>query len=264
MKDEILKQIGLSDHQIKAYLYLLKHGPTPPPQVAKQLKLTRTNAYKVLGQLIEMGLVSRLELNNKLHYRAEDPIALASIAAEERNRVIALEKNVKEALKQMRHQYQQSSGTVEVQKYQGEVAIKALYEHQAKLGQPIYFVKSRADIPVLGFELMDYIRKLPVKLNIDRYGITPDAPEAPANPQIDKSTKLTRTWIPAEDYTAPVEWAVAGDELTIINFSDKTSAIRIKDAAIAEAFRQLWLALDKNLRTQAAYKRLPRQAKRKI
>lgn len=264
MKDEILREIGLSDHQVMAYTYLLKNGPTPPPKLARNLKLTRSNAYKVLDQLVEMGLVSRLDVNKKLNYKAEDPIALASIAAEERNRVIALEQNVKEALKQFRNDYQKSSIDTEVQTYRGNVAVKAVYEHQAKLQQPIYFIKTRDDIPALGFETMDFIRRLPANSNTPRFGITPDSPEGALNPELDRRSNLTRTWIDAGSYTAPVEWTVAGEELIIVNFADKTSAIRIKNSVVADSFKQLWSALDGSLRANPEYKKMPKRAKRKV
>lgn len=264
MKNQALRQLGLSNHQIKVYGYLLKHGPTPPPLLPEKLDLTRSNAYKVLDQLIEMGLVSRLELKKKLHYKAEDPIALMSLVAEQRNRAIALEKTVKEALKYLRADYQKSRADTEVQTYQGEVAIKMLYEHQAKLAKPIYFVKSRADVAGLGFESMDYIRRLPAKFHSLRYGITPDSTEAPINPAIDKASNLIRTWMASEDYTSPVEWTVSGDELMVVNFGDKPSAVRIKNPVVAESFRQLWQAFDKALRSQPHYRRLPRRAKRQV
>lgn len=264
MNNEILKNIGLSGHQITAYTYLLKNGPTPPPTLAKELKLTRSNAYKVLDQLVDMDLVSRLDLNKKLHYKAEDPIALASIVANERNRVIALESNVKEALTKLRQTYQKSSGNTEVQTYRGAEAVRSLYKHQATSKQTIHFIKSRADIPNMGFEVMDYIRRLPAKSSTQRYGITPDGPESPTNPEVDKRSNLTRTWIAAESYTAPVEWTVSGDELMIITFSETSSGIRIKSGVVADAFLQIWSILDENLRVQPGYKKMPIKAKRKI
>lgn len=264
MNNKVLKEIGLSEHQITTYTYLLKNGPTPPPTFAKELKLTRSNAYKVLDQLVDMDLVSRLDLNKKLHYKAEDPIALASIVANERNRVIALESNVKEALTKLRQTYQKSSGNTEVQTYRGAEAVKSLYKHQATLKQTIRFIKSRADIPNMGFEVMDHIRRLPAKFGTQRFGIVPDAPESAANPDINKRSNLTPTWIAAASYTAPVEWTVSGDELMIIIFDENSSGIRIKNKAVADAFLQIWSSLDENLRAHPAYKKMPRQAKRKV
>lgn len=264
MNDKILKEIGLSELQAQTYLYLLEHGATSPPTLTKALNITRTNAYKVLDQLHELRLVNRTEVKKKFVYHAEDPIALASLVAEERNRVLALEKNTKEALKKLRLAYQKGNTETEVQTYQGTVAVKSLYEHQARIEEPIYFVKTRADIPFMGYDTMDRIRKLPVKYGTRRYGIIPDAPEAALNNKINERSNLDRTFMFPESYTAPVEWTVSGDELMIISFSENTSGIRIKNAVVANAFKQLWSMLDENLRANPNYAQHPLYAQRKV
>lgn len=255
---------GLSEAQAEVYLHLLKKGEAAPPAVAAALDLTRTNAYKVLDSLVDMGLVRKTEVNKKFVYKAEDPIALSSIVATERNRVIALEQNVREAMHELRAAYEKSSSDQDVRIFRGNQAVKSLYINQAKQAQPIYFIKSRADIPTMGYETMDAIRTLPAKQGTERYGITPDVPEASANPAIDRSTNLTRTWVHADDYTAPVEWTVSGDELLIIDFEQEASAVRIKNAAIAKAFKELWRLLDRSVRAAPEYKKLPKQAQRKV
>jgi sugar-specific transcriptional regulator TrmB len=262
--DELLKEIGLSELQAQTYLYLLKNGPTSPPTLTKALKITRTNAYKVLDQLLDLRLVNRSEVKKKFVFQAEDPIALASLVAEERNRVLALEKSTKTALKELRSVYQKSSANSAVQTYQGAVAVKSLYEHQANLQEPIYFVKTRADIPFMGYEAMDRIRKLPVKYGVKRYGIIPDAPEAARNNKINERSNLERTWMFPEAYTAPVEWTVSGDELMIMVFNENSTGIRIKNAVIAESFRQLWKMLDENLRANPNYQKHPLNARREV
>jgi sugar-specific transcriptional regulator TrmB len=264
MNQEILSQLGLSRHQISAYQYLLEHGPAAPPELAKKLKLTRSNAYKVLDQLVEVELISRIDLNKKLHYKAEDPIVLASLVAEERNKVRLLESNVKAALTQFREIYRKGTVSSDIQVLHGVEAVKSLYKHQSDLKSPIYFVKSRSDIPFMGYETMDAIRKLSVKFGTHRYGIVPDAPEASIDPKIDRQVNLTKTWIPSDSYTAPVEWTVSGDELMILIFGDASSGIRIKNPIVADAFKQLWQVLSESLQASPDYKKLPRKAKRKV
>jgi sugar-specific transcriptional regulator TrmB len=264
MKSDVLIEIGLNEPQAQVYRYLLENGATTPPALAKQVKLTRSNTYKVLEQLIEKGLVSRNETNKKLVYQAEDPIVLASVVAEERNRVMQLESNIKTALTQLRDVYQKSGGPSAVQVLSGKEAVVSLYKHQSELKEPIYFIKSRSDIPFMGYETMDSIRNLAVKYDTPRYGLVPDAPEAAINPKIDESSNLQKTWIDDQAYTAPVEWAVSGDELLLVSFSDKPAGIRIVDPVIAEAFRQLWHVMDKSLRANPEYKNLPKKAKRAI
>lgn len=264
MNSEIFAQIGLSPHQEKAYKYLLRYGASPPPRVAKHLKLSRTNSYKVLDSLVQLGLVARAEIDKKLVYRAEDPIVLASLVGEERNRVIALEKSVKNALKELRQDYQKTVVDNAVLTYKGAPAVKGLYEHQASLKKPIYFLQSRLDRAFMGFDAMHSIRFLANPHNTTRYGITPDVREAAVNPELDRKSNLVRTWMPAEGYTAPVEWTVSGDELMIITFGDKPAGIRIKDAVVADAFSQVWSLLNENLRNNPEYKKLPKKAARKI
>ncbi|HSH55403.1 MAG TPA: helix-turn-helix domain-containing protein [Candidatus Limnocylindrales bacterium] len=262
--DDLLTQTGLSTAQANVYLYLLENGEAAPPLVARKLSLTRTNAYKVLDSLVELALVRKTEINKKFVYRAEDPIALTSLVAAERNRVIALEQSVRDAMHQLRTVYEKTQKDYDVRTFRGNPAVTSLYVQQAKQGQPIYFIKSRADIPTMGYETMDRLRNLPAKSGTERYGITPDTPEAIANPAIDRKTNLTRTWMHATDYEAPVEWAVCGDELLIINFEKEASAIRIKQPVVARAFKELWQLLDRSLRADPQYKKLPYQAKRKV
>jgi predicted transcriptional regulator len=262
--EDLLMNAGLNEAQASTYLFLLKQGEAAPPAIAKNLNLTRSNAYKVLDSLVDLGLVRKMEVNKKFVFRAEDPITLSSIVATERNRVIALEQSVREAMHELRASYEKSSADNDIRSFRGNQAVKSLYIHQAKQGEPIYFIKSRADIPTMGYETMDAIRQLPAKQGTERFGITPDVPEASANPAIDRPGKLSRTWIHADDYTAPVEWTVSGDELLIIEFGKEASAVRIKNMVIARAFKELWHLLDRSIHDSPEYKKLPKQAGRKI
>lgn len=262
--EELLTNAGLTESQATVYLFLIENGESSPPAVAQKLKLTRTNAYKVLDNLVGMGLVRKTEVNKKFVYSAEDPIALSGLVAAERNRIIALEHSVRDAMHQLRATYEKTQKDYDVRVFRGNPAVTSLYVQQAKQEQPIYFIKSRADIPTIGFETMDRLRRLPAKAGTQRYGITPDVVEANLNPAIDKSANLARTWVHADDYTSPVEWAVSGDELLIIDFEREASAVRIKNPAIAGAFKELWHLLDRSLRQTPEYKKLPKQARRKI
>jgi predicted transcriptional regulator len=264
MINELLEEIGLSELQAQVYMYLLEKGPTSPPALTKALKITRTNAYKVLDQLFEYRLVKRSEIQKKLIYQAEDPIALSSLVAQERNRVLALEKNTKAALKQLRLAYQKHNVVTDVQTYQGSEAVKSLFVHQASIKEPIYFIKCRADILALGYDTMGHLRHLGDKFGTKRYGVTPDVPEAPIQDVAKNEPHLDRTWLPAEDYIAPVEWTASGDELLIINYEDPIFSIRIKNRLVAEAFKEVWKILDKNLKSNPNYKTHPIHANRKV
>lgn len=246
---EQLQAIGLNELQAKAYLYLLDYSAgRKPTQVAAELGVSRTNAYKILDSLDELGLVRRSETTKTLTYFAENPIALANFSAEARNHARAVEAQVKSSMLTLQKRYQKQIRHSEVQVTHGRAAILQAFGKQIRSGGEIHFIKSRADIPFMGFETMRALRKEPVKYGMRRYGITPDSLEIDHRPEADLRSGLTRTLIPQEDYQSPVEWAVSGNELAIINYTDQGSVIRIRDEAVAKSFLEIWRALDKNLR----------------
>lgn len=260
----MLRKLGLTGPQAEAYLLLNEHGPLSPPVVAGHLRLSRTNAYKVLDSLAALNIAMRQEYHKKLLYRAADPTALANLVATRRNEVIALEVATQEAISALRSARQRGAQHSRVAVQSGTAEIVRDYETEAARQEPIYFIKPPADIPFMGFELMDRLRRLVSGKRVARFGITPDSPEAPDVPAVDARSNLTRTWLDSAAYTAPVEWSVAGDVLSIRVFSGEGRVISINDAEVADAFRQLWLAFDASLRSDPAYVRRPLKARRHI
>jgi sugar-specific transcriptional regulator TrmB len=263
--EQQLQDIGLSELQAKTYLYLLA-SPTgqKPAAIAKKLGITRTNCYKVLDQLAEHDLVRRSETNKTYTFFAEDPIALTTFVSRARNETIALEKHVKSAMGALEERYKKHAGHADVTASHGKTAILQAFNRQVKQSSELYFIKSRADNPFMGYETMHAIRLQAKQLGLQRFGITQDATEAPNNPAIDAGSNLTRTWIAADDYTSPVEWSVNDKELNILTYSGNGSAISIKDPIIAQSFKQLWKLLDKSLRQAPNYKDMPKKAGRNL
>lgn len=262
--EDLLIRAGLSQAQAQTYLFLLENGESTPPTLAKSLGITRTNAYKVLDSLEEIGLVHKSDVSKKLTYKAAEPSALASIVAAQRDRVITLEHNINDAMQQLRRTYRTGQAVSKISKEEGKAAMVRAYEHQAELRKPIYLIKSRADIPFMGFEEIHRIRYLGNKYGTKRFGITPDAPENPAGPNIDSKSNFTRTWIPTEDYTAPVEWTLCGDELLIEVFEGTGRVIRIQDQEVVDSFKELWNYIDKQARSVKGYRAYSPSAIRKL
>jgi len=73
---------GLTKPQAEAYALLIELGEVKPAIAATRLKITRTNAYKVLDKLVELGLASKGEEGKTLAYSATNPIALRHFVTE--------------------------------------------------------------------------------------------------------------------------------------------------------------------------------------
>ncbi len=264
--EQQLQAVGLSDLQAKAYMYLLNSpNGRKPTQLAEKLSITRTNAYKILDQLAEIDLVKRDESSRTYTYYAEDPIALTSFVSKARNRAIELEKHVKESLTQLQGRYQKNVRHAEMTTAFGGVALLQTYSAFAQKPEEVHLIRSLADVPFFGFETMHKVRKQHMAINAKRrFALTPDSHSSPLDPNLDNRTNLTRTWIASGDYTSPVEWMVCGDELAVLSFTQDGAAIRIRDKAIADSFKELWHLLDKNIRANPSYPSLPQKASRQV
>lgn len=258
MRPEPLIAAGLQPQQANAYALLLDTGQISPPEAAKKLNITRTNAYKVLDKLVELGLATKTEEYRKFVYSPSNPLALVSFVNEARNRVTAQEEAVKQAMDQLLAYYYEKTEQPSVSVVTGREPVANAFRNQVNLRQPVHFIRSQADIPAMGFDIMHEIRTRPAHYGQERFGITPDVKRGPINPDGDKRSKLTRTWVKREDYTAPVEWSVSGDILLIVLFGAEPHAITIANPIIADAFRQLWHIMNSCLRTMPDYLKLPR------
>ncbi len=248
---------GLNSSQAEAYVLLLKHGSASPPLLAKELKLTRSNAYKVLDQLTEIGLAKRQEVKKKYVYYPDNPLALTSLVASQRNLATAREEAVKKVMNELLASYHKHSEQPDIQVVTGRDAVVDSYHQQIHLLKPVYFLRAQTDIASMGFETMHQIRMEPSRHNIKRYGITPDLGTI-TNDEGDKRSNLDRTWTRQEDYTAPVEWSVSGSTLLIVLFGSEPHAITITNPGIAEAFLQIWKIMQNTLRAMPYYSELPR------
>jgi len=79
MYETQLKELGLSDNEIKIYLALLEHGILNPTQLAEKTGLHRSYIYDTLDRLLEKGIINTILINNKKNYQAIDPKVLREI-----------------------------------------------------------------------------------------------------------------------------------------------------------------------------------------
>jgi hypothetical protein len=111
---------------------------------------------------------------------------------------------------------------------------------------------------------MRSLRALAPKYKKRRFGITPMVSRSPRNARKDASTALKRAWIQGEEYTAPVEWVVSGNEVQAILLKGEGYGISIQHPEIAESFRQIMFLLFEKIRQHPDYKKLPKLSQRAV
>lgn len=71
-----LKELGLTDNEIKVYLILLENGILNPTKIAEKTGMHRSYIYDTLERLLDRGVINTVLVNNKKHYQPVDPKVL--------------------------------------------------------------------------------------------------------------------------------------------------------------------------------------------
>lgn len=79
MYEQELKELGLTENEIKIYLVLLEHGTQNPTKLAEKTGLHRSYVYDTTERLLERGIANTVLINNKKSYQAVDPKSLREI-----------------------------------------------------------------------------------------------------------------------------------------------------------------------------------------
>lgn len=79
MYEKELKELGLTDNEIKVYLSLLQKGSLNPTQLSSTTGLHRSYIYDTLERLLEKGIVNTILINNKKNFQAVNPKVLREI-----------------------------------------------------------------------------------------------------------------------------------------------------------------------------------------
>tara|TARA_Y100000310_G_scaffold337330_2_gene424144 strand:- start:392 stop:1132 length:741 start_codon:yes stop_codon:yes gene_type:complete len=74
-----LKDLGLTENEVKIYLTLLENGHLHPTKLAEKTGLHRSYLYDALERLVEKGVLNLIILENKRAYQAVDPSALREL-----------------------------------------------------------------------------------------------------------------------------------------------------------------------------------------
>lgn len=254
-------EAGLTEAQAKAYVFLATHNPSTPPQLSKALDESRTNGYKLLEQLEELGLAVRDDSEKKRLYWAKNPTALLSTLQSEEEKVMLRTKKFKTNMPNLINEYLKHNEQPGIRFFQGKRGIEQIYQDQLDKKQPIYIIRSWKDRDFFGKGVYSIWRKRPSMHDIPTIMLSPDVDDANNDPELDKMLLFSRTWMKREDYTAPVEWNIYGDNVSIISFGEEAMGMIIESSQIADSMRQLFAILQKGLRANKNYDSMPLHGK---
>ncbi len=101
MIEELLKNLGFGEKEIKVYLTLLQHGKITPASLAKLVNLNRTTVYSLAKELVQKGVVIEDLGGPSLYLVAKPPSELGNIITQEEKRLEEKKAIIKNAVEEL-------------------------------------------------------------------------------------------------------------------------------------------------------------------
>jgi len=96
--EPLLKEIGLTDSEIKIYLFLLKNGTSTKTPLVKATAISGSKVYEVLHRLSQKGLASITIKNNIQHFTASSPEKIKEYLKQKKIELAHAEHNINQII----------------------------------------------------------------------------------------------------------------------------------------------------------------------
>jgi len=265
MNEAILQEAGLTKAEAALYIMLVKNSPTTPPKLANLVNESRTNTYKLFDSLEAKGLVTRDTTQKKLRYWANSPTSLLDGLKKQRAVAEAAEKQFQNSLPGMMAEYFKYSNQPSVQYFNGTEGLRRIFDDQLTDGKDMLMIHPRGVVDAFGDDESYILRnKFPARgihrrmFYADRSLSYPPSKNTVSIDESDRAMLIERTWVQEGDLSEPVEWVLYGNKLSIMSLGDEQFGMIIESPQIAASFRQIYNLLDRKVRAEPGYDKLPK------
>ncbi|MBT4110269.1 hypothetical protein HOE37_00260 [Candidatus Woesearchaeota archaeon] len=241
---ELLKEIGLTDGEIRVYLALFKLGSTSTGPLIKESKVHASKVYPILDRLIEKGLVSFVKLDKKTIYTANPATTIISYLDKLQGKIGQQKKSAVNLIEELTKLKSLNKTESETTVFKGAKGLKNAYNiaiKELKKGEDCYAMF----LPKVANNLLPFFEKLITdvsKKKVNHYLLYNEL-----SPEIDLIKHLPGTNVRVDSphgYQSPAEMCVYG-EYTIVSTSGGKEylTILIKDKIIANSFKNQFKAI---------------------
>jgi len=234
--EEELKEIGLTEKEIRVYIACLKLGSAVVQDIAKKANTYRTYTYEMLKSLKEKGLVNSVIKSGKQYFEVSPPHKILSILKER-------ELNMKRILPQLNALYKSVVEKPRVEFYEGKEGLKTILDDLISTNEEILvYGSTRKQLALLNFYFPNYVKRR-VKAGIRIRVITEQSPETIELSKRNKEELREIAFFP-KNFESPTATNIYGNKIAILSFEKEPVGIIIENEDIARTqrivFEMLW------------------------
>jgi sugar-specific transcriptional regulator TrmB len=229
--DEILKDFGLTDLEIKVYLALLRLGETTATEVVKAIKSHDSNVYNALGRLEKKGLASHVQKCGRAVYAPVDPKRLLEIWESKKESLASI-------LPCLQKAYGSKKPRTEVSTFVGIEGLKAVFYDICSVGKPLHSIGSLFQFSeVMQYRAPQIFKKIEKSGVKGKLAVTDNPKTRAAVKEHLKEFSFSEIRFYPEEFKSPVTFIQYGESVALIIWGDEIFAIIIKDKCAARGFK---------------------------
>ncbi len=229
--EDVLTRLDLTDSGAQLYSTLLREGEGTASAIANEAGINRRLAYDRFETLVEKGLVSYIDKENKRIYKPTDPHRLEELIEDRRQEIEDLQAQVSDILPQLLRQYESGDQDREVKILEGKEGIKQLFNDELRQGETIYLIGSPIEAEDLLEHFLPSWSKRRAEAGIEMKGVF----EHQMRGMVGERAPVEDRYLP-EDQESSVSIAIYGDTVGITFWIDDPLVIMIEDPAAADSF----------------------------
>lgn len=229
--DAILTELGLTDTEATLYQTLLRENTGTASALAKKAGINRRLAYDKMQNLIDNGLASYIDKDNKRIYKPTDPSRIRDMIADQRKELDTLENKLDDEMDELKAQFNENQDEREVRIMEGKQGIKQLFNEELRQDETIYVIGSPTESETLLEHFLPSWTEKRAAKGIDLEGVF----EHEMRGKVGQRAPLNDRYLP-EGQKSKVSISMFGDTVGIIFWIDDPLVIMIDDPDAAESF----------------------------
>ena len=237
---ELLTKTGLGKKESAIYTTLLEHGTMSMSDICKETHINRPALYQLLPKMKKDGLVSSIQKQKRLFYRAESPSRLLEHYKTEHAEIAEKLETLIEEQEHLSHDRPL------IKYFEGQYGVRFVFDdvaHTLPRGATFYRYSSRTGNNTKGFDNTYYIKARATK-QLNRLVITS---EEKANTKVKKLERSIKA-IPKEFdlFEDNIALVIYGHKTAYIDYASNTAFI-VESGKIARFQEKLFKLLYKKL-----------------
>ena len=229
-KEEALKELNLSDKEIKGYLSLLMLGQSSVNSISKKANLNRVTTYDIMESLLEKGFVSYVIKSGVKYFESVDPLNFINTLKEK-------EAKIKSVLPELESIKASLTKKPQIEMFEEINGLKSIFNDILKENKETWFIGDPKMLKVLEFYFPHFIKQKR-KQKIFSKVITYDCL---AMKKYKKKASKEHVDIRFMDEKIEMTKIIYGNKIAFLTFREKNSiGILINNKDITETERKLF------------------------